>query len=127
MTPRMDSAIQRTVVVAENDAVVARAARRCLEAVGLRVLQASDADGVLGFLRTERPPVALLVADLGLRGMPGLSLVERARVIHPDLRVILISSSFPPVELPEDCCFLGKPFTDDELLACVKKAFPEAQ
>jgi CheY-like chemotaxis protein len=61
-----------------------------LRALGCRVLSARSGEEALELLRQAPDRVDLLFTDLSMPGgMTGLMLAERARALHPGLRVLL--------------------------------------
>lgn len=86
------------------------------------LLEESDFD-VVQFDAAERAEVAiteshpaLLVTDINLVGrMNGVELAQKAKQLHPDLRVIVVSGRAKPA-LPDDMTFFAKPIYPIELL-----------
>jgi DNA-binding NtrC family response regulator len=105
----------------EDDALVRRIARRTLDELGYRVLEAEDAEGAREQLARKRD-VDLLVTDIVMPGTSGTELAEELPRSHPDTRVLFISgyqdlrSGRPAGPL------LEKPFTPDQLARSVREA-----
>jgi two-component system NtrC family response regulator len=80
----------------------------------------------------ESRPFDLLLSDIRMPGMDGLELLERARQVVADLKVILITAH-ATVNQAVQAVKLGafdyvtKPFEDDELLLTISKALKYAQ
>jgi PAS domain S-box-containing protein len=80
----------RTVLLVEDEALIAMVLAETLDGQGYRVLQAGDGPSALGIL--EGPaPIDLLVTDVGLPGMDGRRLAEAARLLRPGLRVLFLT------------------------------------
>jgi DNA-binding NtrC family response regulator len=81
--------------------------------------------------RLESHGADLLVTDLRMPGMSGVELLKRARGLHPDLSVILMTA-FATVDSAVEAMKMGafdhlqKPFSKDELLARVTRVADRA-
>lgn len=88
------------------------------------------ADGRTGLDRLRQGPYDLLVADLRMPGMDGLTLIREARRLQPGLRVIIITgysseaSAIEAVNLGV-VGYLVKPFRVPQVLAAVARALGE--
>ena len=118
------------VLIADDDPGARAALRAALEhATDLTVVDAvADGESALNCL-FEKSHLDLLITDLVLPGrVDGRVLVDAARRRRPALQVMVTSGytkSGPYGELLDqygDCKFLGKPFTNDELIAAVREA-----
>lgn len=89
------------------------------------MFEASDGEEALAILQTER--IDILVTDMRMPRMDGLELIERAKKIKKDLRVIVISGH-AEFELAQASIRLGvedyllKPFRSERLLEVVEAA-----
>lgn len=117
---------QKTILVVDDDEDILLMARTYLEEQGYNVLQAaSGADG-LDILQSDKP-VDLLFTDIVMPGgMDGFELVQRAKQVRPELRVLYTSGYFR--EMPEhpkemDGDLLPKPWRLSHLRDAVKRAF----
>jgi DNA-binding response OmpR family regulator len=85
------------------------------------------ADGMTALSRLRTSPCDLLVADLRLPGMDGMSLIRQARSIRSELPVVIItgysdeSSAVEAVNLGV-AGYLRKPFRIPEVLAAAARA-----
>jgi two-component system, cell cycle sensor histidine kinase and response regulator CckA len=115
---------RRTVLLVEDEAAVRRLAERFLAAEGWRVIAAADAEQALAALEVPDPPQPdVLVTDLAMPGMDGVSLIAaaRARLSRPGLPAIVASgyadeASRAELEGP-GIVFMPKPYTPRELAA----------
>lgn len=102
------------VLVIDDDAGVRSAMVATLEAAGYAVIHAADGESGLAAV-IAHADVRLLIVDLVLVGMTGRQVVERARALRPELRVLFVSSFSESREVEEitalDAEFLAKPFT----------------
>lgn len=108
-----------TILVVEDEPAVRYLVSEVLHQAGFVVHEASDSPSALGVLRSGAP-LDLLVTDVGLPGLSGRDLADKALALRPDLPVLFmtgyaesaISSGFlkPGMEM------LTKPFTLNSLL-----------
>ena len=87
---------------------------------------ASDAPAALELLRASAEPYSLLIADLKLPGMDGLSLIREARAIREGLPIIITGfstekSAIEAVNLGV-AGYLTKPFHVPQVLAAAARA-----
>jgi chemosensory pili system protein ChpA (sensor histidine kinase/response regulator) len=112
------------VLVVDDSITVRRVTQRLLQREGYRVLLAADGLQALERLQQERPTVVL--SDIEMPRMDGFDLVRNIRndVRLADLPVIMITSRIAEKhreharELGVDH-YLGKPYSEDELLALI--------
>jgi two-component system cell cycle sensor histidine kinase/response regulator CckA len=124
------SPLPQTILVVDDEPVVRRLAYRILNAAGYRVLEAADGAEALTVLREARGPVDLVVVDAVMPNVDGATLTGRIFDDWPSQRVLLMSAHgedvFGRLGLQRmRAPFLGKPFTDEELLAKVSRALAE--
>ena len=85
------SAPQRPVVlVVEDEVLVQMLVLEVLEDLGLEALEANDGPSALDIVRSDIR-LDLLVTDVGLPGMNGRQLVEAARELRPELKVLFVT------------------------------------
>ncbi len=78
-----------------------------LEEEGFRVTGATSGHGAAEVMRT-RPP-DLMLTDVMMPGMTGFDLAELATVVHPDVRVVLMSAAVDASAV-RGFPFIAKPF-----------------
>jgi CheY-like chemotaxis protein len=106
------------VLVVDDDPDVLRLARRVLEQHGYTVDTASD--GVEALAQITREPPDLLLTDLWMPRLDGLSLVYQLRQRGVAFPILLFSATYE-VELP-GIPFLRKPFHVNQLVQAVADA-----
>lgn len=111
-----------TILLAEDDPGVRRMARVALERAGYRVLEAADGEQAVSCFDAHRGEVDLLLFDLSMPGLDGLSAIETIRERAPGLAA-LVMSGHPDRDRvwPEDVPLLLKPFGPETLLEHVGK------
>ena len=82
-----------------------------VEQIGFTTAEAGDGAEALTILQKDHG-ISILLTDLGLPGMNGRQLVEEARRLRPDLKVIIASgySSGNDAGPGLDVTYLAKPF-----------------
>jgi CheY-like chemotaxis protein len=107
---------QPVVLVVEDDPLVRMAAVDMIETLGFVALHAAEAGAALAILRGDSR-VDVLFTDIGLPGMRGPELAERARDMRPEIKVVFASGYG---ETEEVAAFTGavqlaKPYEQDQL------------
>jgi two-component system nitrogen regulation response regulator GlnG len=112
------------VVLVEDDAVIRRSLRRALVGAGASVRDFATAEDALEHLKPDA--LDLLITDLRLPGLDGLSLAAATRARGCRCRVILITGSYDLDDEarrsavgPEDVEVLRKPFSLSAVTALV--------
>jgi DNA-binding response OmpR family regulator len=111
-----------TILVAEDDPEMLRAVRRALELAGYHVLVAQDGATALALASEEA--LALLVLDIGLPRLDGLTACRRVREFS-DMPIIMITARGQDEDVVRGLDagaddYLPKPFSIDQLLARVR-------
>lgn len=117
--------MSNTLLIAEDDAVSRKLFSEWLAQDGYHILDVGDGEAALDVIRQE--PVDVLLTDVVMPGMNGISLIERAREFQPSMKVIIMSGQNTPDTVigafrNQACDFLPKPFTLDELRDAVRTA-----
>jgi two-component system nitrogen regulation response regulator NtrX len=115
------------ILVVDDEVDIRELVAAILEDDGYAVRTAQNAEAALAALRARKP--ALLILDIWMsgNGMDGLELLDRVRVMDPDLPVIMISGH-GTIETAVSSIrrgaydFIEKPFKSDRLLLVVQRA-----
>jgi two-component system, cell cycle sensor histidine kinase and response regulator CckA len=115
-----------TLLLVEDEAAVRRLARRVLEGVGYRVLEASSGAEAMRLVEQWEGPLDLVVTDVIMPGMSGQELSARLRVERPWLRILYVSGYTDDAILQHgnllpNTGFLQKPFTPGSLAQRVRE------
>jgi FixJ family two-component response regulator len=125
MIPSRDERTPATVFIVDDDDALRDSLAFLMSSVGLAVQPFSTAEA---FLAAHEPDQAgCLVTDVRLPGMSGIALQEALESRHTTIPVILISGY---AEVPSAVKamkrgaidFIEKPFSNDVLLDCIRKA-----
>lgn len=114
------------VLLADDDVSMRDLASRTLTAEGHVVVTAHDGQDALERAQVQKPPFDLLVTDVQMPALDGISLAEQMLATTPGLRVVLMSglqSEMARADRLKGCAtlFLLKPFTLDQLRAAVRQ------
>ncbi len=123
---------QPSVLVVDDDRIVAASIADLLARDGYRTAAAASGEEALGCIETAQGgtaprPFAVIIVDMSLPGMSGLELIKMLRREHPDI-VALGITGYPTVEAAVAAIrtgamdYLSKPVVDDELRIAVEKA-----
>jgi CheY-like chemotaxis protein len=103
-------------MVVDDDALVRESVAEVLEDVCDRVYRASD--GVEGLeMLNQHPDISVIVTDIAMPRLDGVTFASRARLLHPDLKVLFLSGKQRPPASEE---FLAKPFPLRALVSAVQ-------
>ena len=121
-----------TILLVEDEDAVRDLTRRCLEASGYRVLQASSAEEATHVLARHGSRLDLLLTDVVMPGASGPELARRLQAERPDLNVLFVSgytddSMVAQRVLDPGASFLQKPFTPDTLARKVREVLDTRQ
>ena len=114
-----------TVLVADDESGVRESVGRVLRHEGFRVIAAEDGDVALAALREGG--VDLLLADLRMPGLDGLELLRAAKLLTPEVEIVVLSGHGTVEEavaaMKEGAYdFLTKPFERAQLVHTVRQA-----
>jgi len=118
-----------TILLVEDEPMIRTLTAEMLEFNGYRVLSAADGDEAQRICDdTER--IDLLLTDVVMPGINGRALAERICARRPGLPVIFMSGYTEDEILRqgvsrESISFIGKPFTETQLLSLIRQALPD--
>jgi len=113
-----------TILLAEDEDAVRRLTRRILAGAGYRVLEAASAAEAMRLGEGHVGPLHLLVTDLVMPGLSGRDLARQLSAARPEMTTVFVSGYFQE-SIGGARWFLAKPFTQEELLRCVRQALDE--
>ena len=104
-----------TILLVEDEEPVRMFGARALRNKGYKVVEAASGEQALEVLRDTKD-IDVLISDIMMPGMDGITLVRLVRVEYPEIRVILISGysenmACSSETLEDDIRFLSKPFS----------------
>ncbi|HEX3235994.1 MAG TPA: ATP-binding protein [Gemmatimonadales bacterium] len=121
-----------TILVVEDEPMVRHFARRSLQALGYRVLDAESAREALAIVEQASPPVDLILSDVVMPGLGAKAMVEQVVRLQPTMQVLYMSG-YPGDDvvrrglLSPDAPFLQKPFTPEDLSRSIRSLLDRAR
>ncbi|MGH8173483.1 MAG: ATP-binding protein [Rhodanobacteraceae bacterium] len=120
-----------TILLVEDDRDVREFAGDTLRELGFNVIEASDGTRALDFL-TRNPNIDLLFTDVGLPGINGRQLAERAVELRPGLPVLFTTGYARNAivhqgRLDEGVELLTKPYTREQMAARIREILDRHQ
>jgi CheY-like chemotaxis protein len=120
-----------TILIAEDDGDILGILRARLENHGYTVLGARDGAEALEAVRHEKGLIDLVITGIHMPRMNGVQLGEELRMQYSKLPVIYMSAyasedvtrrvvELQKMGLSDNCVFLRKPFSEEELLRAVR-------
>ncbi len=106
-----------TVLVVDDEFHIVDLLTDVLEDEGFTVLRAYD--GLSALALAERTAVDLVIADVMMPHLDGISLAHRLRERFSGIRIVLMSAAFATV--PPEFGFIAKPFDINDLLDTIDK------
>ena len=130
MCPR--TAKRARVLIVDDEPAMRDACRQVIERDGIRVAEAAGGAEALDRLAKEH--FDLVILDLKMPGIDGISVLKSIRHEHPDTAVVVVTG-YPSVESAVEAMksgaidFLPKPFTRESLSVIIERALhvPTAQ
>ena len=119
------------VLVVDDEAPIREVIVGTLEAHNYRCYTAEDGTDALAMYFERRSSIQLIITDLHMGMMDGITLTKSVKKLTPDARVIVSSGHIQKenqtiLEGLGVKQFLEKPYTAEKLLICVKQAFATA-
>ncbi|HYM00767.1 MAG TPA: PAS domain S-box protein, partial [Blastocatellia bacterium] len=116
-----------TILLVDDEAAIREITRNVLESCGYRVLAASDGAEALALYAEHRDTIKLILVDIMMPLMDGLSMIRALRRLDRDVKVIA-STGFESRKTAIECmdldisCILSKPYTAEKLLGEISSA-----
>jgi DNA-binding NtrC family response regulator len=112
-------------MVVDDEPIVGRRLRPVFEKLGLEVEVFEDPRTALA--RFAQASFDIVVSDVRMRGLDGISLLEQVRALSPRVKVILITGHPSPEVAAEAMAkgafeYISKPFKTDDLRRVVGRA-----
>ena len=120
----LQSVVGATVLLVEDDELIRLCTAEMITDAGFTVIEARDAETALRAVSEQS--IGVLVTDVGLPGVSGVSLAYQARALSPELVVIFVTGSDSvAAEAAElGAQLLRKPFLPEELIIMLQRSAP---
>ncbi len=121
-----DTRNSRKVLLIDDDASLRRVTEYSLQSAGFQVISAADGKQGLAAFRQDHPEV--VITDIQMPGMSGYEVLQQIMADRPETLVIVVTA-YSSVAKAVDAMkqgahdYLAKPFSRDELVLVVNKAF----
>ena len=111
--------MNRPAVLVVEDVPQTRATSvQLFQELGCEVFDAYNGHGALKVLEAH-PEIQVLFADVRMPGMNGPELAQVARLLRPDLRIVLTSGYVSRNDVPDGIPFVPKPWRTGDLVEIV--------
>src|SRR5262249_16238340 len=107
--------------VVDDEPVFRSAVSTILRRAGFHIIEAQDGLEACEIVRAIGTSIELLLTDLQMPRMDGLSLIESVRELHPEIPVLLMTGS-QLENGPGSYAVLNKPISREALLRAVRSA-----
>jgi two-component system cell cycle sensor histidine kinase/response regulator CckA len=113
-----------SILVVDDEQAILNFMRAVMHTSGRKIREASDGAAALTVLWENYRDIELLVTDVHMPHLDGLSLVRRAREIVPNIKVVVASGGVDAAERQviedlEVTAFLQKPFSAVAMTSCI--------
>jgi CheY-like chemotaxis protein len=112
-----------TILIVDDEDLLLTLGQMVLASAGYTVLTANSGEKALELLSKPGQRVDLIITDMVMPNMSGRELIERVRVLKPQVRIICSSGYMRANGREEDDeAYLQKPFTSQDMLTRVKQS-----
>ena len=115
-----------TILLIEDEVPIQDLGRRILERFGYTVLAAANGVEALDIFQRERSKIDLVILDLIMPEMDGITCFKHLRELEPDVKIV-ITSGYNPDQKTKDSLvkqadgFISKPFEMGQMLTVVQQ------
>jgi two-component system, cell cycle response regulator CpdR len=115
------------ILLVDDDGASLELLQRALDADGHQTTKAHSGTEARELLEKAPGEYAVVVTDVNMPGLSGVDLIRAAHTLNGALRFVLISGFIDQLErakgeLSAPVAILAKPFTLDQIRACVRRA-----
>ncbi len=115
--------VSNAVLVVDDDQLVGNVVACVLDEAGFKMFTATNAVEALGVWRAHRADIRVVVTDVNMPTMSGPEMAAQMLEQNANVEVLFMSGgSFASMSW-DDAVFLAKPFTPEELVGRVRRAF----
>ncbi|HOF33929.1 MAG TPA: ATP-binding protein [Spirochaetota bacterium] len=110
------------ILVIEDDDILRTTARLMIQDIGFAVVSASNGIEGLELLRRQKDEIKMVLLDMVMPEMSGLTVFEKIKEIDPSAKIIMTSGFSQEGQVPKDADgFLPKPYRKNQLTDIIKK------
>ena len=108
---------RQVILIADDELGLLGLLQAFFEYQGYTVLAAADGREALKISRAHRGTIDLLLSDIAMPNIDGISAYQMIRAKRKDIKVLFMSGAVPrTLNIPEGLPFLAKPFDTLEVL-----------
>lgn len=112
------------ILLADDEAATRDFVQKALQGAGHTVVTAENGEEAFAKLTADVASINVLVSDVSMPGMDGLSLAQQARALSPSLAIVLISALDTELERAKTLTgprikVLSKPFSLEQIRQAV--------
>ena len=111
----------QVVLVVDDAPSVREYVKTVLQEEGFEIIEASDGIDGYNLIQEFGSGIALVITDVIMPKMDGVSLAESVRELFPTMPVLLMTGYASTHRLPIESVVLQKPFSPDALVEAVRK------
>ncbi|HUI82892.1 MAG TPA: HD domain-containing phosphohydrolase [Candidatus Binatia bacterium] len=118
---------EQQILVVDDETAIRDAMCSILSQAGFECRPTASGDDALGVLRRSKDSISIVLSDLIMEGMDGLTLLARMKQEYPDIPVVMVTAvhdiSVALAAIRNGAYdYLLKPFEREQLLAMVRRA-----
>ena len=117
-----------TILLVDDESGLRKYVRELLDAQGYTTLDASNGTDAVLIAKHYKGRIDLLLTDIVLPGMSGVEIIQKVRELRPNIPVVRMSGYTDRfgINMDADTPYIQKPFTEAQLLRCVREALASA-
>lgn len=108
--------MKNKILVVDDEEMLRRCICRSLEFKEFESLEASDGIEAIALFRKFSNDIILILTDIRMPGMDGITFIEQIRSIDPKIKIIVQSAERQYKDFHGADGFLAKPYTINELM-----------
>ena len=117
--------MQRTCLIADDEKLVRSYLRAVLQGSGFHVIEAEDGVTALEVVKALKTELHLLISDIQMPNMDGVTLVSCVRAELPDLPVIFITG-YSEYVCDGEIELIHKPFVPQTILTAITRVLSDS-
>ncbi len=119
---------ETVILLAEDDPIVRNLIQTMLMKEHYLVVTANDGEEAFEVFRLYSGVIHLLLTDIRMPRMDGLTLAEKMRTLNPDIKIVVMSGETSTIIRQQNIfeAFLRKPFIPPTLLQCVQRVLSDS-
>ncbi|MBU5636951.1 response regulator [Geomonas sp. Red69] len=117
-----EPASEHTILLVDDEAQIRSMLHDLLVCHGYKVIQAADGLDALEKFKLNVQEIKLVVTDIVMPRLDGLSSIKIMRTITPSVKVLLMSGYASDQPAPDGVSLIPKPFTPADFLQAIRSS-----